>query len=208
MTAAADVAPVPRVDVYLDPLCPWAWITAQWVREVTKVRSVDVHWHVMSLAVLNEKRDLPADYRARLLAALGPVRVLVAAAREHGDDAFLSLYVAYAELIHHEKAPVDAGLHERALLRAQLPADLAGAADREDNDEELRRSHRTGMDPVGDEVGTPVIHVNGVAIFGPVLSRVPTGEQAGALWDGVCLLSNYPHFFELKRSRTESPDFT
>ncbi len=196
-----------RVDIWVDPLCPWAWITAGWLIEVSRQRPLEIGWQLMSLAVLNEGRDLPASYREGLARAWGPVRVLAAARDAHGDDAFLGLYLAYGEIIHVEQHPVDSGLHGLALARAALPPELATAAGSTAFDEGIRASHRRGMDPVGDDVGTPVLHVDGVAIFGPVLSRVPRGTDATRVWDGVWLLASHPHFFELKRTRGEAPEF-
>jgi 2-hydroxychromene-2-carboxylate isomerase len=197
-----------QVDFWFDPSCPWAWLTSRWILEVAKVRPVDITWHVMSLGILNSGRDVPEQYQALIERTWAPVRVAIAAEQKFGKDALGPLYTALGTRIHNDKQERDRKLFEDALADAGLPVDLAGAADSTEYDEALAVSHQAGIDLVGMEVGTPVIRIDGTtAIFGPVISKLPTGEQAAALWDATRTLSSFPHFWELKRTRTESPQF-
>jgi hypothetical protein len=200
-------------DFWFDPLCPWAWITSRWMLEVEQVRDIHTEWHVMSLAILNEGREgLSEKYRESLKRARGPVRICIAAEREKGPDILLPLYTALGTRLHvqgrRSGEPAEAeALVTEALAEVGLPASLIAAADSAEYDDALEASHRAGMDPVGNDVGTPVIHFNGRAIFGPVVTPAPKGEAAGRLWDGVLLCTGTEGFYELKRTRDQRPAF-
>lgn len=203
------------VDFWFDPICPWAWMTSRWMLEVEAVRDVHTTFHVMSLSVLNEGRDLPEGYRAMMDAGWGPARVALAVRETYGADALRTFYTAVGTRFHPGDQPKDATTVAAALAElaeaSGLPADevagLIAAYDTDANDAALRASHHEGMDPVGMDVGTPVLHVNGMALFGPVISPAPKGEAAGDLFDGFLKVTAYPGFFELKRTRTVGPIF-
>jgi len=195
------------VEMWFDPICPWAWMTSRWLMEVEQVRDVKVTWSVMSLSVLNDGRDLSPDYLSLMVRSFGPVRVIIAAARDHGPTVTKPLYDAMGSRIHLGGESDFNMVIAAALEECGLPADLARFAGSTEVDDDVRASHERAITLVGDEVGTPVICVAGVAFFGPVVTPAPRGEAAGKLWDGCLLVAGTPGFFELKRSRDQRPIF-
>lgn len=195
-------------DFWFDPACPFAWISSRWILEVEQVRDISVDWHLMSLAYLNEDKDISEDYRAMLSTAWEPVRVCMAAEQQHGKESLLPLYTALGLRRHNQDQALTRPVIEEALVEAGLPTDLADAMDDASYDDAIRASHHRGMDQVGAEVGTPTIAFEGAAFFGPVLSTIPRGEEAGQLWDGCVAVAKVPYFYELKRTRTGDLDFS
>ncbi|MGK5444312.1 mycothiol-dependent nitroreductase Rv2466c family protein [Micromonospora sp. URMC 105] len=198
-------------DMWFDPRCPWAWNASRWLLEVERVRAVEVRFHVMSLSVLNEGREgLEEWYREWLVPGMGPVRVAIAAQLKAGSEVLRDLYTALGDRIHHHRAPIGPDLYRAALAEVGLPVELADAADSTGYDEALLASHHAGLEPVGEDLGTPTIHVTDdtgrrTAFFGPVVAPIPRGEAAGRLWDGVVAVTGTDGFFELKRARTRPP---
>jgi hypothetical protein len=201
------------VDFWFDPVCPYSWTASRWLCEVSERRPLRVRHHVMSLYLVNEHRsDLPASYRANVERTRGPSRVATAAATRCGEHVLADLYTAFGELVFDRwRRPDNAEYHaaiRSALATVGLPRDLEDAMETDEYDQALRLSHEAGVTPVGDDVGTPVTHIDGVAFFGPVLNAIPRGNDAVRVFDGALLLAGYPQFFELKRTRTRPPVFT
>mgnify|MGYP001943244114 CR=1 FL=1 len=200
---ANDVA-----DFWFDPACPWAWMTSRWMDEVASVRDITVNWHIMSLVVLNEDKDIPEDYRKSLSTAMAPVRLINAAREVHGERYVKPLYDAIGTRYHPQGRRDDQRqVLIESLEEVGLPADFIAYADSDEYDQSLRASHNRGLELVGQDVGTPIVAFNDVAFFGPVISPAPKGEEAGKLWDAVVAAASFDGFFELKRTRTRGPIF-
>ena len=199
------------VDFYFDPVCPYAWIASRWLLEVEQHRNVELRFHVMSLRMLNEDRDVDPDYLANTIRSCGPSRVAAAAAEHFGEQVLRDLYTAFGNAIFdHWRYPAPDELRTAmagALLQTGLPDWLAAAAETTEYDDALRRSHNAGIAPVGRDAGTPIIHIDGTGFFGPVLNSIPRGSDAARVFDGTRLLAGIPTFFELKRTRTTPPVF-
>ena len=196
-----------KAEFWFDPSCPWAWITSRWILEVQAQRDIEVKWNIFSLAVLNEGRELKPEYRERIDKTWGPVRVIAAAKKKNGYEVVLPLYTEIGTLFHPGAKPVAKETISEALQNQKLDPTLIGFYDTNDFDQDLRDSTKAGLDLVGDDVGTPIISIEGVAFFGPVLTPAPKGSEALKLWDGVLAAASLPGFFELKRTRTARPQF-
>jgi hypothetical protein len=194
-----------EAEFWFDPICPWAWMTSRWILEVEKIRDIEVKWNLFSLAHLNRDKELPEDYKSKLIRSWHCTRVIAAAQRDHGFDMTLPLYTAISSRIHLKKMDVGIDLFEEALIEVGLPSNLSVAMNDESFNQAVIESHERGIKLVGNDVGTPIISVGGAAFFGPVISPAPKGEEAGRLWDGVVGVASYPGFFEIKRSRTVGP---
>jgi 2-hydroxychromene-2-carboxylate isomerase len=207
----ADALDVETMEFFFDPLCPWAWITSRWMVEVEKVRPVKVDWKIMSLAYLNliqhEGQNLSPEYLERMAKAWGPIRVVAAAAADAGPSILGPIYTAIGTRLHNQARRDDPTVLPESLAELGLPASLLDAAESDEFDEVIKKSHHEAFDEVGTDVGTPVIRIRGKAIFGPVMTPAPKGEAAGELWDGMVLVCKTDGFFELKRSRDRKPSF-
>jgi 2-hydroxychromene-2-carboxylate isomerase len=203
---------------WFDPVCPFAWMTSKWVRMVAAQRDYDVEWRLISLRLLNAHIDydahFPPEYEAGHTAGLRLLRVASRVRDEHGQPALAAFYEACGQHVFERGEEGDAG--ERGTPRflapildtAGLPGDLATALDDESRDAGIRAETDEALALTGKDVGTPILHFQppeGVAFFGPVISRLPSEEQAVALWDHVIGLASFPGFAELKRSLRERP---
>ncbi|WP_188192300.1 mycothiol-dependent nitroreductase Rv2466c family protein [Nonomuraea sp. SYSU D8015] len=199
------------VDLWFDPSCPFAWVTSRWLLEVEKVRPIEPRFRQMSLYFLNEDKDVPDDYKQRARTSHGSVRTIAAAAAKHGEEYIGQLYTELGTRLHNQglgKHPERLReINEAALESAGLDRTLADAMESEEWDDAIRASHDEGITLVGQEVGTPIVRVGANAFFGPVITKILRGEDAGRMWDGVLAVTEFDDFFELKRTRTRRPQF-
>jgi hypothetical protein len=212
--AAADV------HFYFDPVCPFAWMASKWVRKVQRQRNYIVDWRFISLRQLNAHLDydthFPPEYEASHTAGLRLLRVAARIRHEHGREAVGPFYEGLGEQTFERATGGDTGqaaqraraFAEESLARAGLPVALADALDDTTLDAEIQRETDEALSLTGKDVGTPILHFeppDGVALFGPVISRLPDDDQAVELWDHVIALARFPGFTELKRSLREMP---
>ena len=187
--------------VHLDPVCPWAWRTFLWLREVRAVRPMEIAWKILSLKEINREDD--PDVRGE--AFVEPAeRLLVLARREGGSDAFEKLFLALGRARHERRENLTgeevlaAALAEAGLDSSLLPR----ALDDSSVFEEASAEHR-GAVTAYDAFGVPWLVVDGrrYGFFGPVISEVPAGDAAVELWEHVSWMISQPYFYELKRPR-------
>lgn len=200
-------APAAEVTAYVDPSCPFAWITSRWLMEVARMRPIALQFDVMSLAVINEHRDLEPWYREFNDRAWGPARVCTAATAQHGSAVLARLYPALGRRIHDEGNEDFDAVIPAALAEAGLPVAIAEFAGRSDVDHQMRASTARAQQLVGEDLGTPTIVVDDVAFFGPVLTSIPRGEEALRVFEGARLLAGCRAFSELKRVRPDDLNF-
>lgn len=202
------------VTVFTDPICPFAWLAYRWLEVVEQVRPIRVEVGVMSLSVLNDGRPDLSEHYARLLAVGWPAaRVAAAVEARCGRATLRTLYRELGIRHHVGGRDLDRELIDDALRAAGLDPALGDAAHTPDADATLRRLHAIAASSVGDDVGTPVLHIpvagrSPAAIFGPVLSSVPDTDTAARTWDAVHALATTPDFFELKRTRDRALTLT
>jgi 2-hydroxychromene-2-carboxylate isomerase len=206
---------------YFDPVCPFAWLTSKWVRVVAAQRDYSVDWRFISLRILNAHIDyashFPPNYEDGHTAGQRLLRVAARVRAEHGRDAVGPFYEAIGTRIFDTSRDVDPlSASDQAsrptlepLLRdAGLPTDLAEALDDQTRDDEIRADTEEALALTGRDVGTPILHFQppgGTAFFGPVISRLPSADEASELWDHVIALAAFPGFAEIKRSLRERP---
>ncbi len=196
-----------KAEFWFDPVCPWAFITSRWILEVAKVREIEITWNIFSLPHLNKDREMPEKYKAIFANSWSCARIIKSVEKDFGKEKTLPLYSAISTRIHVLKEAVSKDLLSDSLKEVGLDSKYLAEMENSDWDKQIIESHERGIKLVGDDVGTPIIAINGIGFFGPVISPAPKGEEAGKLWDGVVLSASYPGFFEIKRSRTVGPIF-
>lgn len=190
------------VTFWFDPSCPFSWRTGRWLRAAAAERGEQVRWRLMSLAVLNADKEVPAQYLEPMRQSALASRVLAATEAAHGNEGLDALYTALGRHTHERDRGLDRETVAAAVADAGLPGTLLDAYDHERHDKAIRASHDEAQDRVGEEAGSPVVAFDdGPGFFGPIVTEVPTGEDSRRLWDGLRLLSAVPQFSELKRAR-------
>jgi hypothetical protein len=192
----------PDVTLWLDPVCPFSWNTARWLRSVAQTAGFDVDWQLMSLAVLNEGQELSPAHQAHMRDSHQVGRLMAAIARERGTAAWTAAYFAFGERYFDRDESLNEGLVGHVLTAAGVRDTTAAATADASLDELVRAAHEAGQDALGETGGSPILRIDGHAFFGPVLIDLPDPETGTALFDAVATLAAVPQFTQLQRPRT------
>ncbi|MEV0855722.1 DsbA family protein [Nocardia fluminea] len=194
------------VQFWFDPVSPWCWTAARWIQVVETEHDIELTFHIMSLALLNDGKQLPPPVRTIVDNSWPYLRVLAAVETRHGQPALRALYNALGSCLHEEKTPGSStDILTMALRACDLDSSLAAHADTTDYDSHIATSHKARSDDPGTNSGAPTIRIDGNCFFGPAISRVPDGQQAVALYGAIRTLATYPYIYEYQRARTEMP---
>lgn len=208
------------IEFFFDPVCPFAWLTSRWATEVADQTDLDIEWRFISLLYLNEQKDVPEQFRQGHRFGLGLLRIAAAVREQHGNDGVAAVYTAFGDKLHTEggSAKLFGGEHPGplvvdALAAARLPASYADHADDDSRDGLIRSETELGLSRTGPDVGTPIITYDlerpeSSSFFGPVINRIPRGDEAIELWDALVTLARIPGVSELKRSLRGQLDFS
>ena len=190
-----------KVTLWLDPVCPFSWNTARWLDAVAEKTGSAIDWQLMSLAVLNEGRELPPAQQTRMRDSLKVGRLMAAIAREQGTAGWTAAYFAFGERYFDRSEPLNDSLVAHVLTTAGVGA-TAVAMSNTSLDEFVREQHQAGQDALGETGGSPILRIDGHTFFGPVLTALPDAEAATALFHAVGTLAATPQFTQLQRPRT------
>lgn len=192
----------PTVTLWLDPVCPFSWNTARWLRAVAERTGLVIDWRLMSLAVLNEGRELPPPQQARMRDSQQIGRLMAAVAREHGAAEWTAAYFAFGERYFDRSEPVSANLVAQVLMAAGARGATAAAVSDVSLDDFIRTQHEAAQQALGDTGGSPILRIGEHTFFGPVLTALPDAQAATAVFDAVATLAATPQFAQLQRPRT------
>lgn len=201
MDPADGGRPGPKVTLWLDPVCPFSWHTARWLRAVAEKTGMAVDWQLMSLAALNEGRELPPPQQARMRDSRQVGRLMAAIAREQGAVGWADAYFAFGERYFDRSEPLDDSLIAHVLTAVGVHDSTPAAIADESFDEVVRQAHQAGQDALGETGGSPILRIDGHAFFGPVLTAVPDPAASIALFDAVATLAATAEFSQLQRPR-------
>lgn len=211
------------IEFFFDPVCPFAWLTSRWAVEVSEQTDLSIDWRFISLLFVNEGKEMPEQYRAGHRVGLRILRIAASVREDHGNDGVAAVYTAFGTKIHTEgigrELVFGEGSGDRstlvagALAAAGLPASYASAADDDTRDGLIRSETELALSRTGPDVGTPIITYDlerpeTSSFFGPVINRIPRGDEAVDLWNALVTLARTPGVSELKRSLRGELDFT